>query len=192
MPFVRPDTVIGLDAPVPVMPPGDDVTVYPVMAAPPFDAGAVNVIDADVLPAVAVPIVGAPGTVTGDEATRDMLDGFVSEPLFVTDIVFVPALAGVYVNVPVGVPLLMDTVVGVNVPPPPPSDGVTTTVPVIAPFAPMLKFDDATPTVHVVGPVSVVDVAEDETPAESTPSPSRCQRATRPDSMLSIGAVGTE
>jgi hypothetical protein len=36
--------------------------VYDVIAAPPFDAGAVNVIDAVVPDTVAVPIVGAPGT----------------------------------------------------------------------------------------------------------------------------------
>lgn len=33
------------------------------IVAPPLDAGAVNVIVADALPAVAVPIVGVPGTV---------------------------------------------------------------------------------------------------------------------------------
>jgi hypothetical protein len=43
------------------MPPGLDVTVYPVIVAPPFDAGAANVTDACASPAVAVPIVGAPG-----------------------------------------------------------------------------------------------------------------------------------
>jgi hypothetical protein len=37
--------------------------VYPVIDAPPFDAGAVNVTDACVSPAVAVPIVGALGTI---------------------------------------------------------------------------------------------------------------------------------
>lgn len=35
------------------------------MALPPLLAGAVKVIDTCVLPAVAVPMVGAPGTVTG-------------------------------------------------------------------------------------------------------------------------------
>jgi hypothetical protein len=45
------------------MPPGLEVTVYPVITAGmPGFAGAVNVTDADVLEAtVAVPIVGAPG-----------------------------------------------------------------------------------------------------------------------------------
>ena len=48
-----------------VPPEGFEVTVYPVIAAPPFDAGAVKLTDACVLPAVAVPMVGAPGTVAG-------------------------------------------------------------------------------------------------------------------------------
>ena len=40
------------------------VTVYPVTGLPPSLAGAVKDTDADALPAVAVPITGAPGTVT--------------------------------------------------------------------------------------------------------------------------------
>ena len=42
VPFVRPVTVIGDDAPDAVNPPGEDVTVYDVIAEPPFDTGAVN------------------------------------------------------------------------------------------------------------------------------------------------------
>ena len=61
-PLVSPVTVIGLAAPVPVNAPGLDVTVYPVIFAPPFEAGAVKVMVASASPAVAVPIVGAPGT----------------------------------------------------------------------------------------------------------------------------------
>jgi hypothetical protein len=62
--LVKPLTVIGDNAPVPVIPPGLDVTVYPVMAEPPLSAGALNV-TATARTAVfeAVPIVGAPGTV---------------------------------------------------------------------------------------------------------------------------------
>jgi hypothetical protein len=56
-------TVIGLVVPVPVNPPGLEVAVYPVIAEPPLLAGAVNVTVACPFPAVAVPIVGAPGTV---------------------------------------------------------------------------------------------------------------------------------
>ena len=46
-----------------VLPSGLEVTVYLVMADPPSLAGAVQVMVASELPAVAVPIVGAPGTV---------------------------------------------------------------------------------------------------------------------------------
>ncbi len=35
------------------------------MVLPPFETGGVNVTDADPFPAVAVPMVGAPGTVAG-------------------------------------------------------------------------------------------------------------------------------
>jgi hypothetical protein len=52
-------------AKVPVIPPGDDVAVYPVIVEPPSEAGAVKGTDACAFPATAVPIVGAPGTVTG-------------------------------------------------------------------------------------------------------------------------------
>ena len=49
----------------PVTPPGDEVAVYEVIAAPPSDAGAVNETFAVVAPVdVAVTDVGAPGTVT--------------------------------------------------------------------------------------------------------------------------------
>jgi len=47
---------------VPVMLPGEDMTVYPVIAPPPTLEGAVKVTDAEALPPVAVPIVGASGT----------------------------------------------------------------------------------------------------------------------------------
>jgi hypothetical protein len=62
VPLVKPLTVTGEDEPVPVMPPGDEVTVYPVIAPPPVLAGAVKVTDTVPLPAVvAVPMVGASG-----------------------------------------------------------------------------------------------------------------------------------
>jgi len=50
---------------MPVLPSGIEVTVYPVIAEPPSLAGAVNVTVAWALPAVAVPIVGAPGRAEG-------------------------------------------------------------------------------------------------------------------------------
>jgi hypothetical protein len=64
VPFARPVTVHGDVAQVPVCPP-DDVAVYDVMVEPPLLAGGVKVTVACALPAVAVPIVGAPGTVAG-------------------------------------------------------------------------------------------------------------------------------
>jgi hypothetical protein len=60
VPLVKPETVIGEEEPVPVKPPGLEVTVYVKLAGKPV-VGAVKVTDADTLPAVAVPIVGAPG-----------------------------------------------------------------------------------------------------------------------------------
>ena len=50
---------------MPVILPGFEVTVYHVIAEPPLLTGAVNVTAAWAFPAVAVPIVGAPGTVFG-------------------------------------------------------------------------------------------------------------------------------
>ena len=56
-------------APVAVILSGEDVTVYPVMAPPPLEAGAVKATLAWALPAVATGLVGAPGTVCGVTAT---------------------------------------------------------------------------------------------------------------------------
>lgn len=64
VPLVRPVTVSGEEAPVFVMHPGVDVAVYPVMLALPMSDGAEKVTVAcpePADPAVAVPIVGAPG-----------------------------------------------------------------------------------------------------------------------------------
>ncbi len=63
--MVRPVTVIGEEPPVPVKPPGLEVTVYEVMAAPPLDTGAENETIDCPFPTEALPIVGAPGTVAG-------------------------------------------------------------------------------------------------------------------------------
>jgi hypothetical protein len=68
---VRPVTTIGLDDPEAVRPPVFDVTVYEVIDAPPVDAGAVNATEVCPLLAVAVPIVGAPGTTA--ETVKDLL-----------------------------------------------------------------------------------------------------------------------
>jgi hypothetical protein len=61
VPLDNPVTTIGEDAPVPVNPPGEEVTVYPVIALEPTFVGAVKVTEACAFPPVAVPIVGAPG-----------------------------------------------------------------------------------------------------------------------------------
>jgi hypothetical protein len=65
VPAVNPVTVIVPDPAwlsVPVIPPGEEVAVYEVIATPPLNPGAVNATVALVVPvAVAVPIVGAPG-----------------------------------------------------------------------------------------------------------------------------------
>jgi hypothetical protein len=60
--LVSPDTVIGLVALEPVIDPGLEVAVNVDTVLPPF-AFAVNATVAEALPAVAVPIVGACGTV---------------------------------------------------------------------------------------------------------------------------------
>jgi hypothetical protein len=81
--------------------PGLDVTVYPVIAAPPFDDGTENATDACAFPAVAEPIVGAPGTTA---LTVKLLDTCVAAkklPL--------PAWSALIVAVP--------TVTNVNTPP---------------------------------------------------------------------------
>ena len=59
----RPDTEIGDVVPVPVMPPGLDTTVYPVIVDPLLLVEGVNVTDAPLSPtSVAVPITGATAT----------------------------------------------------------------------------------------------------------------------------------
>ena len=64
---MRPVTVAVVAAPVEtaVKPPGEEVTVYPVIAAPPLSVGAVQVIVACVLPEVATTDIGAEDTPTG-------------------------------------------------------------------------------------------------------------------------------
>ena len=64
MPFVKPPTVIGLEAPDAVAPPGAAVTVYDVIGDP-FADGALNDTLARPGPAVADTPVGVPGTPAG-------------------------------------------------------------------------------------------------------------------------------
>ena len=54
---------MGDVVPIAVMPPGLDVTVYPVIKLPPVLAGATKATLAVAFPAVATTLVGAPGTV---------------------------------------------------------------------------------------------------------------------------------
>jgi hypothetical protein len=88
VPLVSPLIVIGEPLLEAVNPPVFDVAVYVVIAEPPLLPGGVKVIVAEPLPAVAVPIVGAPGTVDG------------TTELLVPEGVLVPAeLVAVTVNV---------------------------------------------------------------------------------------------
>jgi hypothetical protein len=65
VPFVRPVMSNEVEVVVAVCPPTLAVTVYSVMAEPPFDAGADQAIVALVSPMVAATFVGASGTVAG-------------------------------------------------------------------------------------------------------------------------------
>ncbi len=65
VPFVNPLTVIGLSVPDAVIPPGLDVTVYPVIVAPPLLSGTLKITSACSFPIVAETSVGAPGMVLG-------------------------------------------------------------------------------------------------------------------------------
>lgn len=65
-PSVRLTTAAEVAPPVvAVIPSGDDVTVYMVIALPPLDGGAVHVTVACVSPGTALTAVGAPGAVAG-------------------------------------------------------------------------------------------------------------------------------
>jgi hypothetical protein len=66
--LVNPVTVIGLDDPVPVIPPGVDVAVYVTAAVPETP---VKVTVALPIPAVAVPMVGAAGSVVAVVVTDE-------------------------------------------------------------------------------------------------------------------------
>ena len=63
MPLVRPVTVQLVDEVVHVAPPGDAVTVYPVMGEPPFDDGEVQLTTDWVFPTAPEIDRGAVGTV---------------------------------------------------------------------------------------------------------------------------------
>jgi hypothetical protein len=66
VPLVSPVTVIGDEGPVARRPPGEDVTVYPVIADPPVFVGAVKLTVAlPLMPVVTATPIGAPGSVGG-------------------------------------------------------------------------------------------------------------------------------
>jgi hypothetical protein len=82
-----------------IMPPGVDVPMYPMIAAPPFEAGAVNAAVAVVDPVfVAVPIVGASGANTSAASVVMLLleaEAFPSPTKLVAFTVNVYDVAGV-------------------------------------------------------------------------------------------------
>jgi hypothetical protein len=63
--LVKPVTVQEVDAVVQVNDPGDEVAVYPVIALPPLDPGAVQLTCEEALPAVPETLVGEPGGPAG-------------------------------------------------------------------------------------------------------------------------------
>jgi hypothetical protein len=65
VPFVSPYTEIVLVNPVPILPSGLDITLYPVIGLPPSLTGGVKLTAAWALPAVAVTPVGASGSAAG-------------------------------------------------------------------------------------------------------------------------------
>ena len=75
--MVRPVTVADVPVIAALPPAGLELTLYEVMALPPFDAGAVHETEAEALPAVAVTPVGVPGTVAGGGGASGvtLLDG---------------------------------------------------------------------------------------------------------------------
>ena len=81
--------MIGEDPAVAVCPPLE-VTVYEVIAEPPFETGGVKVIVACPLPAVAVPIVGASGVLAGTTE-------FETDEAVLVPIAFVAVTVNVYV-----------------------------------------------------------------------------------------------
>ena len=85
VPLVKPVTIIGDEVPVPVKLPGFDVTVYPVIADPPFEAGGENATETSVFPLVADPITGASGTVGPDDGVT-LLEALLAA-LFPTEFV---------------------------------------------------------------------------------------------------------
>jgi len=79
--LVRPVTAHEVVAVVQVNEPGDDVTVYPVIVAPPLLAGAVHDTVAWAAPETPTTEVGAPGTASGVTDPEEADDGLVPTSL---------------------------------------------------------------------------------------------------------------
>ena len=105
VPFVRPVTVQLVVAVVQVSDPGEDVTVYPVIALPPLLEGAVQETATWVDPNTPDTPVGAPGTVAG--TTADDAEDAAPAPAL-----FVAATVNVY-DVPFVRPVTVHEVVAV-------------------------------------------------------------------------------
>ena len=109
--MVSPATVIGEDAPVAVRPPGEEVTVYPVITAPPVFAGAVKLTVALPLLTIAEILVGTPGAVVAGVTAAEALEAVPVPTLFVAvtvKVYAVPLVSPVTVigeDVPVAVKL---------------------------------------------------------------------------------------
>jgi len=147
VPFVSPETVIGLADPVPVNAPGLQVARYVVMADPPVNPGAVKLTEADPFPAVAAPMPGAAGGVAYVNALA-----FVSVPLLAGVKLTGPTAAGVMLNVCAADELLNVSTIGVDNPPP---EGVIVMVPLYSALGVTMKLDDAAFSAPPEGPVKV-------------------------------------
>ena len=83
VPLVSPVTVIGDEAPVAVRPPGEEVTVYPVIADPPVFTGAVKLTVALPLLPLTEILVGTPGAVVAGVTADDAVEAVPVPTMFV-------------------------------------------------------------------------------------------------------------
>ena len=120
-PFVKPVTVIGEDVPVALIPPGEAVTVYPVIADPPVFVGAVKLRVALPLPPLAEMVVGVPGAVIGDVTADEAPDDVPAPTALVAVTVYVYATPFVKPVTVIG----EDVPVAVTAVPPPTGVAVT-------------------------------------------------------------------
>lgn len=105
LPVIKLLTVIGDEEPVTMTFPGVETTIYEVMGDPPVFVGAVNVTLALFVNAVARPIMGAPGIVTGmtellEEDAGPGPTAFVAVTLNVYDVPLVNPLTVIGLDVP--------------------------------------------------------------------------------------------